>query len=218
MTREEQLVSCRQCTNRKLNMQVGFVCSLDGEMASFTGECEKFDKDESVELDDKEGLDSETIQNSIPSHMYEKLTFEQDFKNALLVGFLTAIIGAVSWAALTVSTEYQIGYMAIAIGIGVGYAIRITGKGIEKQFGIAGAALAVFSCLLGNFLTTLGFTAEFEQVTYLEVLQSFDYAYTMEVITQNFDFRDLLFYGFAGAAGYKYAFRKLTEQDLDTLK
>lgn len=64
------------------------------------------------------------------------------------------------------STEYQIGYMAIAVGFLVGFVIRLTGKGIDKIFGISGAILAIFGCLLGNLLSNVGFIANAEGLRY----------------------------------------------------
>ena len=71
---------------------------------------------------------------------------------ALIAGVVVAIIGAIIWAAVTMATEYQIGYMALAVGAAVGLSIRFVGKGIDQVFGITGAILAILGCLLGNFL------------------------------------------------------------------
>jgi hypothetical protein len=55
-------------------------------------------------------------------------------KKLLLGGFAglaAAILGAIIWAVVTVTTKYQIGYMAIGVGALVGFALRI-GKGGES--------------------------------------------------------------------------------------
>ena len=48
MTREEQLVFCKQCINRKMDMQSGLLCGLTNEKADFEESCDDFVKDESV--------------------------------------------------------------------------------------------------------------------------------------------------------------------------
>ena len=86
---------------------------------------------------------------SIPRERYEQLRGEQNLLIALLAGIAAAVVGTIVWAAITVTTGYQIGYMAIAVGFIVGYAVRL-GNGIDKIFGVLGAALALGGCVLGN--------------------------------------------------------------------
>ena len=45
-----------------------------------------------------------------------------------LAGLAAAIIGAIIWAVVTVTAKYQIGWMAVGVGVLVGFALRI-GKG-----------------------------------------------------------------------------------------
>ena len=69
---------------------------------------------------------------------------------AALAGLAAAFVGAIAWAIVTVTTKYQLGIMAIAVGLLVGLALRLGNGG--KAFGILGACLALFGCVLGNFL------------------------------------------------------------------
>src|SRR5438270_13589107 len=89
---------------------------------------------------------------SISGQRYQELRSEQNLPIGLLAGIFAALIGAIAWAIVTVTTEYQIGYMAIAVGFIVGYAVRL-GKGLDKIFGISGAILALFGCILGNIFS-----------------------------------------------------------------
>ncbi len=220
MTREEQLVFCKQCISREMDMTQGLVCSLSGEKANFIGECSDYNYDESVniELDDKKAVDRDDIESSLSSDVYEKLRWEQNYQTALISGLVVGIVGAVLWAAITVVTGYQIGYMAVAIGVGVGFAMRTMGKGMDPVFGITGAAIAVLSCVLGNVLSIIGFVADASGLAYMDALMQFDYAYILSLMEETVNFREVLFYGFAGFAGYKYSFRKFTESDLASLK
>jgi len=216
MTREEQLVFCKKCINRKMDMKQGLLCKLTSEKAVFTGECPDYNFDETVKerpLNDVPMPHSETMAK-ITDSVLEKLKGEQNFQMALITGIIVGIIGAVLWAAITVATEYQIGFMAIAIGAGVGFTIRYFGKGIDQIFGITGAIIAILSCFLGNFLSIIGFFASYENLGYIETLTLFDYSQFIPIMSETFGFMDILFYGFAAYEGYKFAFRKFTPEEL----
>ena len=55
-------------------------------------------------------------QKKIERHI-EKLKSNQNLPLGFFIGLIASIVGAILWAAITVATEYQIGYMAIAIGL-----------------------------------------------------------------------------------------------------
>src|SRR6266403_1915994 len=86
---------------------------------------------------------------------------KQNLAIAIAAGAVAAVIGGIAWAVLTVTTEFQIGYMAVAIGFLVGFAVRL-GDGFDKIFAYVGAILALFGCLLGNALSMIGFYAKAE--------------------------------------------------------
>lgn len=145
-----------------------------------------------------------------------KLRLEQNLTMGILGGVVVAIIGAILWAMITVSTGYQIGYMALAIGLGVGFTMRATGKGIDKIFGITGAILAFFGCLLGNILSIIGFAANSEGLGYMETLSLIDFSLIPSIMMDTFSPMDLLFYGIAIYEGYKFSFRQITEEEIIT--
>ena len=137
----------------------------------------------------------------------EQFRTEQNLPLGLLGGFGAAVIGAVVWAAITVATEYQIGYMAIAVGFIVGFAVRMLGKGVDQTFGISGAVLALFGCVLGNFLSIVGFAAKSEGLGYFDTLSLIDYGMVPSIMIDAFSPLDILFYGLAIYQGYKISFR-----------
>jgi hypothetical protein len=144
----------------------------------------------------------------------EKLRLEQNLPMALAAGFAAALIGGILWAVITVVTNYQIGFMAVGVGLLVGYAVRYFGKGIDPIFGVAGAVLALLGCLLGNFFSMVGFGAAAENVGVFELLGMLDYSYVPEIMMEGFSPMDLLFYGIAVYEGYKFSFRKFTEAEI----
>lgn len=221
MTREEQLFFCNTCLNRKMDMRQGLVCSLTGEKATFQNECPDYKRDTAVlevPVDNKEPVPTAELKAKLDPEIIEGLRLEQKLIPGLLAGLVVGLVGAVLWGVLTVATNYQIGYMAVAIGAGVGLAIRKFGNGIDSIFGYSGAGIALFSVLLGNFLSIIGFIASAEGLAYVETLLLFNYAYLPEVMAETFNPIDLLFYGIAVYEGYKFSFRLITEKNLMELR
>ena len=138
----------------------------------------------------------------------EQLLLNQNLPFGVVAGILAGLIGAVLWAVITVSTEFQIGYMAIGIGFLVGFGMRTFGKGIEPIFGILGAIVSLASCILGNFFTIVGFVSKEDGTNPLQMLGYIDYSVVPSVMIESFQPMDILFYGIAVWAGYKYSFLK----------
>lgn len=126
---------------------------------------------------------------------------------ALVAGIAAAIVGAIAWAIVTVTTEYQIGYMAIGVGLLVGFAVRL-GHGRDKIFALTGAVLALIGCLLGNFLSMVGFAAKSENVGFLHALSAINFANVPNVMISNFDVMDLVFYAIAVYEGYRFSVKQ----------
>jgi len=215
MNRRHQLRYCTTCTKREQNLEEGIVCSLTGAKANFEDECKDFDKDNTVVVNN-EATDLESEEPTIELSEQELNHFleEQNYPKAVLAGVVVGIIGAILWGAVTVSTGYQIGYMAIAIGFLVGISMRYAGKGMTPIFGITGGVIALISCALGNLFSIIGFMYGIETLAQIDVLFSIDYGQLIPIMKDTFNFMDLIFYAIATSAGYKYAFRVITEEDL----
>ena len=216
MTREEHVAICRMCTNRKLDIEQGILCKITDQKADFIDECKDFTKDDSVTVDKiietAEPVTAQQIQLS--DKALEKVKSEQNLGLGIGTSTLVGLLGAALWAVITVVTEFQIGYMAVAIGAGVGYTMRHFGKGVDQIFGISGAIIAVLSCFLGNFFSLIGFVANAEGLGYIETLLAIDYSLVPSAMQESFSVMDILFYGIAGYEGYKFAFRVFTNDDL----
>jgi hypothetical protein len=144
----------------------------------------------------------------------ERLRSEQELALGAAAGAVAALIGAGAWAAVTVFTHYQIGWMAVGVGFLVGLAVRTFGKGIDRAFGFVGAGLALFGCLLGNFLAVCGMIAREEKIGLLEVLSRLDTQSIHELMVATFSPMDLLFYAIAVYEGYKLSFRQVSPEDM----
>lgn len=220
MTREEHLAFCKKCTHQKMDLQQGIVCALTQRQADFQNECSDYILDESIDnkpMDNEEAVDRNTLHATIDPEALEKLRSEQNFSAALITGIIVGFLGAIVWAAITVSTQFQIGFMALAIGFIVGHAVRISGKGMDPIYGYLGAIIALLSCVLGNVFGIIGFAAEAEGLGYFETLFLIDYSLIPEILIENFGFIDIIFYAIAIAEGYKFSFRRFTEEDLQKL-
>ncbi len=145
---------------------------------------------------------------------WENFRNEQNLVMGLLAGLLAALVGAGIWAGLAALTGYMVGWVAVGIGFAVGFAVRFGGKGLEKSFGFIGAALAGFSCALGNLLIVSHFVGLEEGLSFFGVLSLLTPQIVMELMVATFSPMDLLFYGLAIYTGYKYSIRQISEAEL----
>lgn len=192
---------CRNCVSRDFVNGKGLVCKHTGAIPVFESECESYQMDEELERiapTPKPEDYSEYVDR-------EQLLAQENLPKAVLFGVLAAIVGAVAWALVSVSTGYQIGYMAIGIGLLVGIAMR-QGKGIRPVFGIIGAALALVSCVVGDFLSIIGMVAKEYDVSFMELLLNADYGELMPLMMENMASMTIVFYGIALYEGYKLSF------------
>lgn len=144
----------------------------------------------------------------------ENLKMEQNLPLGILGALAGGFLGAILWALVTYFTDYQIGWLAIGIGFLAGFGNRALGKGIDRIFGIAGALIALFSVVLGNFLFSIALLAKYFEVSFFEMLLGFNYAMTFELFRETFTLMDLLFYALAIYTGYRYSFRRISKAEL----
>lgn len=132
-------------------------------------------------------------------------TNEQNFTMGLVGGIAAAVVGAVIWALITVTTNYQIGWMAVGVGFLVGYAVRMLGKGSDQKFGAAGAVIALLGCVAGNLLTVLIVVSRQENIGLTALFAGLTPALVVELLKETFQPMDLLFYGIAVYEAYKFS-------------
>lgn len=123
---------------------------------------------------------------------------EANFLMAIVAGGAAAVIGATVWAVITIAAGYQIGWIAIAVGLLVGSTIRAAGRGDSPAFSMAGAAFVLLGCALGNLFAGCGFIAAEKGVSLLAALPLLlDPSAVIGSIIALFSPIDLLFYGIA---------------------
>ena len=183
---------------------------------TFSVESDKVPDKVDVAGSDEAAETQETVLSDQQTAMLmQTLHEEQNLLMGSLSGLFAAIVGAGVWAAVTVATEYQIGWMAVGIGFLVGYAMRLAGKGIAPVFGAVSAVLSLLGCAVGNLLTFIWLIASTEGLPFMEIASQLNSAIVIEILTSSFEAMDILFYGLAAYFGYKTAFRQVTQADLD---
>lgn len=220
MTRKEHLEFCKKCLNRKFDFKQGLICNVTGRIADFEETCENFKLDESIkeEVNETQIVSNEEIINELDSNKISKLRIHQDFYYAIIGGSLATLISAFIWAVVTVATNYQIGYMAIGVGLLVGFSVQFFGAGIDKKFGYLGAILSLLGCLLGNLFSQVGFIAQEQSLGYFETFTYLNLGLIINILAESFSPIDLLFYGIAVYEGYKFAFRKVSVQEIKNIQ
>jgi antitoxin component YwqK of YwqJK toxin-antitoxin module len=217
MTRDQHLEFCSRCINRKFDSDKGIICSLTNDIAAFESSCNNYKVDAGVTTvrPSVESVADHKLVESLPENIKALLRKQQDVVLAVVGGLSAAVLGAMIWAIVTVATNYQIGYMAIAVGLLVGFSVRYFGAGIDKYFGYIGASLALVGCALGNLLSQVMFAADAESVGYMDILILLNFDLILLIFEESFSPMDVLFYGIAAYEGYKFAFRKITEDVYD---
>ena len=199
---------------------MGTICSLTNKIADFEGTCVNFKHDTSViesTAIEKE-ISNEEIIIKLDENAINKLKNHQDFIYALIAGSLATFLSAIIWAIITLATKFQIGYMAIGVGIVVGYSVQFFGAGIDKKYGYLGAALSLFGCIFGNLFIQVGLIAQEQSFGYFETLTYLNFSLIISILIESFNPMDILFYGLAIYAGYRFAFRRLSNELLLKLK
>lgn len=166
-----------------------------------------------MEINTDQVANDGVLQKEMTADDYERIMQEvrnnQSMVKGLVGGLIAALIGAAIWAAITVITEYQIGWMAIGVGFLVGQAVRIMGKGVDVSFGIIGAILALFGCVLGNLLAMFVVIAKYAEVSIFSLFPILNFEMITALLLNTFKPMDLLFYGLAVWEGYQFSINRV---------
>lgn len=140
--------------------------------------------------------------NAVNTISIEELEAQQNFPLGVIAGIIASIVCIFIWSLITVLTKYQITYMAIGVGFAVGFSIQKLGKGFTPLYGILGAILALLTCFVGNFLSSVCLIADELNYSYSEMFSSLDIDTAILIIKETFQVMDLVFYGIAIYTGY----------------
>ena len=149
------------------------------------------------------------VEPMVDASTWEQMRREQKLGKAAVAGAAAALISASIWAAVTVATEYQIGWMAVGVGALVGLVVRRAGNGVEPKFGLMAAALALVGCVGGNLLAAVGFFAKYAGVSFFAVLGGLDATIAADLLAETFAPMDVLFYAIAVFEAFKLSFQRV---------
>lgn len=150
----------------------------------------------------------QTEEQEVKVYWTEKLAVVQRYSHmgyALAGGFLGMLIAMSLWALVTVLSQYQVGYMAIGVGLLVAWFVRIMGRGVGIRFALLGAFFALLACLLGNLWSVLIMTGIENSISFRNILIMLNWEIIRESFTSTFSPIDLLFYGFAVYEGFHFS-------------
>ncbi|MCP4129662.1 MAG: hypothetical protein GY754_01480 [bacterium] len=143
----------------------------------------------------------------------QKIKDNQNLFLGIIGGAIGALIGAGLWVAVTVGTNYQVGWMAVGVGFLTGYGVRFLGKGIDPVFGITGAVLSLVGCLAGAVLSPLAVEAFQGNHSLSALLNSLEPQMVVDILSQTVDIFDLAFYGFAAFEGYRLSINPIAREE-----
>jgi len=68
----------------------------------------------------------------------------------VVAGLLAGVVGAILWGGFTALTHFRIGYLALGIGVLVGYAIVRVGQVRTVAVGVTAAVITLVACAAGD--------------------------------------------------------------------
>ena len=146
--------------------------------------------------------------------LHANIKSNQNLPMGIVAGAVAALLGALAWGGITYATGHQIGWMAVGVGFLVGFAVQKFGQGIDKVYGIVGAALSLAGCVMGNLFASCIAIANMEKVALSQVLAALNPDLIGQIMTATFHPMDVLFYGVAVYEGYRFSFRRLSKEEL----
>lgn len=159
-----------------------------------------------MEINDS-ALKSRIINEDLDSTI-DKLRKRQNIRLAIFGGLSAFLFCSVLWALLSLITDYQVTYMAIGIGLIVGFAVRYSGQGYRWKYGLIGAIYSFLSIIVGNLILVTQYISHTENIPHSDVLLSLNFGIILAFLWGLFEPIDLLFYGIAIYLGFKISYRR----------
>ena len=121
----------------------------------------------------------------------------------VVAGLLAGVLGAVLWGGFTALTHFRIGYLALGIGVLVGYAIVQVGQVRTVAVGVTAAVITLVACAAGD-TGSIYFQAAHESHLSVGTLLSVSNPFTVfrEDISHNAF--GLVFFAIAAWAAFRY--------------
>lgn len=141
----------------------------------------------------------------------------QSLLGALLGGLIGAAVGAFVWAAITVTTNHQVGIMAMGVGFLTGVLVRALGRGVNPVYGVVGAFFALLGCFAGSLLSGAAIVGAAQGESMLSIVADLSVERSLAILGTTYQRIDALFYAIALYEGYRLAFRRISSAELAVL-
>ncbi len=143
----------------------------------------------------------------------ETLIGEQNFVMGLAAAVVATLAGALGWGAISVATGYMIGWVAIGLGVLVGYGMQVFGRGLTAKYSAVAAILSVIGCLGGNLAAQVMFEMKLTGLPVGDIVSGLTIDDLIAFYTETLEAMDLVFWLLAVGAAWSFATRKLTPEE-----
>lgn len=150
-------------------------------------------------MENQNMLSSESEYNSLLDSIKEKAHPIR----GIVLGIIMGLIGAMIWAVIAIITGYNIGFVAIGVGVLVSYGFSMAGKSSNMIFGVIAGIIALVSIFIGEAIINIYYVAQYYEVGLLDAIINIDYSVLLEIIAEGFDAKTALFYFIAVSAAFK---------------
>ncbi|MGJ8653404.1 MAG: hypothetical protein ACSHX8_09035 [Opitutaceae bacterium] len=124
----------------------------------------------------------------------------------LMIGFvlgaLACLVTALLWMAITLITDYQIGWMAVILGFLVGHSVRLSLNWRSELHGFMAGGFSLLGCVLGNCLSAIVLLAREDGISVSLAISNADWESTQAAMELFFMPVDVLFYALALIQGF----------------
>jgi hypothetical protein len=125
-----------------------------------------------------------------------------DISMGSLAGLFASVIGAILYALYPFIFGMQLSLLAIGVGILIGIAIHLFGKGESRFLGFVGAFLALASCIAGDVISAVAIYSFQHKAPFFEILVSLNFFSIIDILAQITDFISVMFYLMAMIIAY----------------
>ncbi len=148
----------------------------------------------------------------------QRLVDAQSLRNAIVAGLITIILFSIFWVSVTALWNKHFPWFTLILGIMLGYAVRLTGRGLDWRFPTIAAVLAMAGSLCSNIVVAASVTADRDGTSTLDILQSVTVLTWPIFFDEQLSVADAFYAVVAAALAAFYANRKLTRPQYYALR
>ena len=143
----------------------------------------------------------------------EKLISEQNFAAAVIAGAVATILASFAYGMTVAEWPIAYGFAAAGVGIVIGFAMGILGRGITNKFAVAAALFTLLGGVLGNVFHELINLARLTRASPIDVFRDNSFTVLAEQAFSNIFSIALLYWFVAVAAAVFLSRRALSRSD-----